>query len=397
MSVPLRVHAATHIGLEHHINEDAWSVAPTDEGGLVLLVCDGMGGMGRGDEASALAATTITEVMARGSGMPPERMRQALREADRNVRERLCGGEGEENPGSTAALVYVIDGAAHVAWAGDSRAYLLREDRVLDRTIDHKLVNAMIARGEITPEEAETSDFAHIITRGLGGRPVEAPEVRPEILSLPWKLAHGDVLVLCSDGLCDLVTDDELPGLVGQLPPDRATEALIEVALDRGGHDNITAIVARWEGSTYQEDDVATPVMRPERQVLPDLRTDMPEIELERADGRKVTEEIEQSELQRLLATTPSPAATPAAPRIDPVDAETVPGPQRFATPLSPPRPVGADQVTEPVLPARDTSPPSQRADRAVVGDEERPPPWAGIAMVLALVGGAAVAYLLFA
>jgi protein phosphatase len=371
MPVPLRVHAATHVGLVHETNEDSWAVTPTEEGGLLLLVCDGMGGMGRGDEASALAATTITEALEKGTGLPPERMRRALREADRVVRERLCSGTPGGNPGSTAVLAYVIDGVAHIAWAGDSRAYLLRDDRVLDRTRDHKLVNDLIDAGKLAPEDAADSDFSHVVTRALGGRGAGEPDVRPDTLRHPWKLLHGDTLVLCSDGLCDLVDDDELPMVIQRLPPDRATEALVEIALERGGHDNITAIVAHWEGSSYQEDDVATPVMRPERRHLPDLRLDMPELDPELDESPRVTEEIERDELERLVGATPPPSPAEA--------------------PQPPPPPVAEE-------PAGDdpTPPPSaSRAEHDEPADGARPPVWVAIpAAAVALLALAAWAWM---
>lgn len=295
MTLPLRVHAATHVGLVHHTNEDSWTVTPCDDGALLLLVCDGMGGMGRGDEASKLAVESIQESMLASRGLPPERMRQAIRAADVTVREVLCA-EHRGHPGSTAVMAYVIDGAAHVAWVGDSRAYLIRDHRVVERTRDHKLVEELVAAGQITPEEAKTSSLAHVVTRALGGRGPEESPVKPANLGHPWKLVHGDVILLCSDGLCDLVEDDELPALVEGLAPDRATEVLVETALERGGHDNITCIFARWEGATYKEDDVATPVMRGERSEIPDLRTwssDHLEAGLERSDDGRVTEEID--------------------------------------------------------------------------------------------------------
>jgi len=302
MTLPLRVHAATHVGLVHPNNEDSYAVGPPDDGGLLLLVCDGMGGMGRGDEASKLAVQQIQESMGGSRGLPPERMRQAIRTADEVVRAELCSGP-MGNPGSTAVMVYVTDGAAHVAWVGDSRAYLIRDHRVVERTRDHKLVEELVAAGQMSLEEARTSTLAHVVTRALGGRGPEEQAVKAGTLGHPWKLVHGDVIVLCSDGLCDLVEDDELPALVEGLAPDRATERLIEVALERGGHDNITCIVAHWEGATYQEDDVQTPVMVGDRIGIPDLRSwggDALDPGLDRGDDGRVTEEIDRDEAQAL-------------------------------------------------------------------------------------------------
>lgn len=261
MPTPLRAHAATHIGLVHDRNEDGFTVTETDEGGTLLLVCDGMGGMGRGDEASAVAVRTIVERMSSVDGLPPERMRSALRRADRAVRSALYDPQRRTQPGSTAAMTYIFDGAAHVAWVGDSRAYLIRDDTVVDRTRDHKLVEELIDAGQLTREEARHSALAHVVTRALGGREPDDPPVVAATLGYPWKLRNGDTIMICSDGLSDLVLDDELPDMVAEGTPEDVVERLIATALERGGHDNVTVIVAVWDGPDWIEEEHATPVI----------------------------------------------------------------------------------------------------------------------------------------
>jgi PPM family protein phosphatase len=267
MPLPLRAHSLTHPGLHHPRNEDTYTVLPTREGGLLLVVCDGMGGMGRGDEASKLAVDVLSEEMARNDGLPPERMRNSLRIADQRVREELCE-EGGELPGTTAVMVYVLDGAAHVAWVGDSRAYLIRDGRVVFRTRDHKLVEELVDAGQLTPEEARESALAHVVTRALGGRSVNEPTVHPATLGYPWKLQHDDRILLCSDGVCDLLDDDEISDLLADATPADATSRLVEASLMRGGHDNITCIVAVWDGASWVDEE-STPVMVGERQATP--------------------------------------------------------------------------------------------------------------------------------
>lgn len=291
MPLPLRAHSATHPGLHHSRNEDAYSVLPTVEGGLLLVVCDGMGGMGRGDEASRLAIDVLCSVMSRSEGLPPERMRLALRAADQRIRDELCAEI--EQPGATAVMVYVLDGAAHVAWVGDSRAYLVRDGRIVYRTRDHKLVEELVEAGQLTPEQAKESALAHVVTRALGGRPASEPPVLPATLGYAWKLHHGDRILLCSDGVSDLVDDDEISDLIDRIPPAEGTSRLVETALLRGGHDNITCILAMWEGSTGADDEVATPVIHPNREVGPERDSEL--------DGR-VTEEIDLVELEARVA-----------------------------------------------------------------------------------------------
>ncbi|HHO51211.1 MAG TPA: serine/threonine-protein phosphatase [Deltaproteobacteria bacterium] len=268
----LRTHAQTDRGLLHDRNEDSWAVIDTEEGGRLLVVCDGMGGMGRGDEASRLAVDSLVEAMTSLSeGSPTERMGIAIQAADVQVRDELCEDAGSQ-PGSTVVMVYVCGGAAHVAWAGDSRAYLVRDGAIVDRTRDHKLVEDLIDTGQLSREEARHSSLAHVVTRALGGRPSTEPAVRAATLGYPWKLMHGDRVLVCSDGLSDLVEDTEIPELVEAGSPEEVTAALVDLANARGGHDNITCIMAIWDGPSWEEDDVATPVMASSRLDIPDVR-----------------------------------------------------------------------------------------------------------------------------
>lgn len=290
------------MGLVHDKNEDSWGIVGTDEGGILLLVCDGMGGMGHGQEASALAVKVITEMMSTGAGFPPERLRHAIRTADSQLRKELCNDQ-RGLPGSTAVLAYVLDGVAHVAWVGDSRAYLVRGGVVVERTRDHKLVEELVAAGQLTAEEARHSTLAHVVTRALGGRSVRDPAVSASTLDQPWKLHNGDRMVLCSDGVSDLVEDAELPGLLGAADPEQDIQRLIDTALERGGHDNITAVIGVWDGPDYVEEDAATPVVAAPRDFIPDLRLDRepwmdPDDLAEHTDpafGGRVTEEIDIS------------------------------------------------------------------------------------------------------
>jgi protein phosphatase len=303
MTLPLRTYATTHVGHHHPRNEDAHAIVPLDQGRAVLLVvCDGMGGMGRGDEASRIALASIEASMtAVDAGLPPDRMRDALRKADVEVRNALCTGI-DGMPGSTAVLVYVTEGAAHVAWVGDSRAYLVRDGAIVDRTRDHKLVDELVEAGQITHDEAKTSAFAHVVTRALGGRPVHEPQVHPAQLGYPWKLRTGDRILVCTDGITDLVTDPELPNLLASQPPAEAAEALVRIALDRGGHDNITCIVAAWDGPSFEDEEGRVAPIGAIGGTLPPRDEDPAEVTFEFAPGRQ-TADLDRGDL--------APAPTP--------------------------------------------------------------------------------------
>ncbi|MCA9492872.1 MAG: serine/threonine-protein phosphatase [Myxococcales bacterium] len=375
MALPLQARSATNVGLHHPRNEDSHALLDLEDGARVLLVCDGMGGMGRGDEASQLAVEVITEELARQTGFPTDRMRHALRAADDVVRDRLCR-VGEGQPGSTAVMVYVQDGAAHVTWVGDSRAYLVRQGRVVERTRDHKLVEELVDAGQITAAQAKASALAHVVTRALGGRSPDEQTVRPGALGYPWKLMHGDRILVCSDGLSDLVEDDEIGGMVTEGTTDEVVERLVQVALDRGGHDNITVIVGTWEGPDWVEEDVATPVMPASREVgvedlrLPDEDATLPPFgkgdlfdsedtepnpppltpfePTDATDGGRVTEEIDPADRSNDSAPRTTPAGAPRA-TPPPTDRSTPAGAPRAATPAPAPSAAGSQAGQAPV------------------------------------------------
>jgi serine/threonine protein phosphatase PrpC len=228
---------------------------PTRDGGLLMLVCDGMGGMGRGDQASRLAVDVLATAFDESEAAPAERIQGAIDVADRAIRDALCAG-GQGWAGSTAVVAYVKDGVAHVGWAGDSRVYLMRGGTVIARTKDHKLVQDLIDSGQLTDEEARRSSLSSVITRALGGRPPEAAALTASLIEPSWVLENGDRILLCSDGLADLVEDDEVPGLLAPERLEATAEGLIGIANARGGHDNITVVVASFDETTPDPVDV---------------------------------------------------------------------------------------------------------------------------------------------
>ena len=327
MTLPLRVHAATHEGLVHDKNEDAFDVLNTEEGGMLLMVCDGMGGMGHGDEASAIAVDALADYMKVGAGFPPERLRQAIRRADVRIRDELCSGT-RGFPGSTAVLVYVVDGMGHVAWVGARRAYLIRAGPVVERTRDHKLVDELVQAGQLSEEEAKISSLAHVVTRALGGRSNTEKPISGSTLGHPWKFLHGDAFVICSDGVCDLISDEELPGLLEGAEPSEATRNIVQLALERGGHDNITVIVAMWDGPDFSEEDAATPMFE-QRERVPDDDVRIlggagisPPLPDDTMEAPRVTEELQVEDIppepRRASNKHPSDKETPLANDLDP-------------------------------------------------------------------------------
>jgi protein phosphatase len=174
-------------------------------------------------------------------------MAKAIRSADDAVRQALCVG-GHGFAGSTAAMAFLENDHVWVAWVGDSRVYHLRGPRVVERTRDHKLVQDLVDSGQLTTDEAKRSALGSIITRALGGNPPGVRPVEPATIEQPWLVEAGDRVVLCSDGLSDLVGDDEIGAWLHGAEAQAAAERLVGLAVDRGGHDNITVIVAAAEG-----------------------------------------------------------------------------------------------------------------------------------------------------
>ncbi|MGK4006009.1 protein phosphatase 2C domain-containing protein [Sorangium sp. So ce1036] len=228
------------------VNEDACGYAETQFGHLCVL-CDGMGGHYGGSEASRTAITTIFEVIEQTPAAVDPRavLRAAIEEAGRRV-YRLGGpAENRVRPGSTVVAMILHDRGVDVAHVGDSRAYVIRANQIYPLTRDHSMVQGMLDAGMITEAQAIGHPDANKITRALGMRPEVEVEVRPE----PMELYPGDVLILASDGLTDLVLNPDILGCTRQAlasgSVDHACRMLVQLANHRGGHDNITVQMAR--------------------------------------------------------------------------------------------------------------------------------------------------------
>jgi serine/threonine protein phosphatase PrpC len=222
------------------VNEDSSGYAETRHGHLAV-VCDGMGGHSGGREASQTAVRTIVEHVqqAPGGALPGALLREAIEAAGQAV--YAVGGDAptEVRPGSTCVAMLLHERGAEIAHVGDSRGYLIRSGAIQRVTNDHSMVQQMVDAGVLTPEEALDHPESNKITRALGMHPDVDVELRPE----PLALQRGDVLLLCSDGLTDLVSDSELGSITQShmsSGPAVVCQQLVALANDRGGYDNIT-------------------------------------------------------------------------------------------------------------------------------------------------------------
>jgi protein phosphatase len=235
----------TDQGREQYENQDSVIYLRDERDGChLLVVADGLGGTVCGQVASQLATQTIRQSFFStfGSSLTVnQRLELAVAEANRMVlhranRDRHCRGMGT----TCAALVLTAE-AAHLAHAGDSRIYLIRAGRIMQLTRDHSRAQRMLDDGLITEEEAANHPDRNWLDRALGLRPDLLPDIRPE----PIRLRDEDAFVVCTDGLTNLVRDEEIFRIVRRAPVERACEALVALANERGGHDNITVAIAR--------------------------------------------------------------------------------------------------------------------------------------------------------
>ena len=217
------------------VNQDAALALDLPQGGL-YAVADGMGGHAAGELAANLALDALSQHYLDGRGTPPARLAQAVQAANIAV---LRHAVGEYVGMGTTLLAALVDrGAVLIAHVGDSRAYLLRGSELHRLTEDHSWVAEQVRLGHMTEAEARDHQWRSVVSNALGGE----ERVRLELHGLPTQ--PGDRLLLCSDGLSSVVTDQELCAILARpLPPDTITRLLVNAANDGGGPDNITALI----------------------------------------------------------------------------------------------------------------------------------------------------------
>jgi len=284
--IHVTVEAMTDVGLVREHNEDNFLVADLDaqrhltaaddaatdanvsEHGFLLAVCDGMGGAAAGEVASQMAVDAVFEVMVHQGGTThrdgfARRLVTAVEEAGNRIYSAAKMDRSRRGMGTTATVAGLRDKVLFVGQVGDSRAYVLRRGELVQITKDQSLVNQLVEAGQLTEEEAEGFEHSNIILQALG----TTEDVQVDLTFL--ELRRGDVLMLCSDGLSGLVSADVLKDTLASAPSLRAAcEALVERANEGGGHDNVTVVCARFDGSALDEPEDPS-VLRPSYQQYP--------------------------------------------------------------------------------------------------------------------------------
>ncbi len=255
----LTVAALSHAGKSGKNNEDRYTVSSftTADGQPVLfaVVSDGIGGHRAGEVAAELAVNYIIENVSQSNGNKPlEIMENAIHAASQSIASRSASKADQQGMGATCACVWVAGDRLYTAYVGDSRIYLVRDAKLHRLTVDHTWVQEAIERGIIQPEDAHDHPNVHVIRRHLGS--VELPQVdfrmclnggegkEEAIKNQGSHLKAGDILLMCTDGLTDLVWDDEILRVTTTRSSLKSVaEDLVAQANERGGHDNITVIV----------------------------------------------------------------------------------------------------------------------------------------------------------
>jgi serine/threonine protein phosphatase PrpC len=228
--------AKTDTGLQRRDNEDsAYARAP------VFVVADGMGGAQAGEVASQIAVEAFEQGLPE-DGSPEERLATRAREANRRIHELSQTQSERAGMGTTLTAAYLDGDDLAIAHVGDSRAYLFRDDALTRLTQDHSLVDELVRRGKLTEEQAAEHPQRSIITRALG------PEPQVEVDTWMYPLREGDVILLCSDGLTSMVSEELVATVLARSESlEAAAQGLIDEANGAGGRDNITVVMFRLE------------------------------------------------------------------------------------------------------------------------------------------------------
>jgi protein phosphatase len=223
--------SVTDTGRKRRHNEDAFVREPP-----LFAIADGMGGAQAGEVASRLAAEAVKEGGGEGGG--EERVAALIQKANRRVYDSSGKDASLEGMGTTMTVALVEDGTVAIGHVGDSRAYLIRDGKLEQLTDDHSLVAELTRAGKLSEEEAESHPQRSVITRSVG----TDPDVDVDTLSVETQA--GDIFLLCSDGLTDMVDDEQILRIVNSKRSDLAAagKALVKAANKRGGQDNITVV-----------------------------------------------------------------------------------------------------------------------------------------------------------
>lgn len=239
----LKIFSKSDVGLVRKSNEDACKSGILPDGAAWAVVCDGMGGANGGDVASGIAVDRISEQILSGYSAEmgaadiQNLISDAVLSANDAVHARAGADDALSGMGTTVVVTVVSRGVAHIAHAGDSRAYLIAPDGVRQLTTDHSMVQEMVDKGDLTAQEAKKHPQKNIITRALG---VDS-FLQADYCEVPFPA--GNRLLICTDGLTNYVDEEQIFLLARESDADDLTARLVALAKQSGGSDNITVTV----------------------------------------------------------------------------------------------------------------------------------------------------------
>jgi PPM family protein phosphatase len=257
----LNVEAQTHAGMAGKNNEDRYAVASfvlSEEERMPVLfavLSDGIGGHRAGEVAAELAVNHMMQAVAHSDGRHIRKtIEEAITEASDAIAAHSAANQNLKGMGATCVTAWIVGDKLYTAYVGDSRIYLMRGGRIQQLSVDHTWVQEALEKGVLTPEMAREHPNVHVIRRYLGSPTPPEPDFRLKLFNdqgdqhaennQGLQLLPGDSLLLCSDGLTDLVWNDEILEIVRSKPNlKEAARTLIELANSRGGHDNITVVL----------------------------------------------------------------------------------------------------------------------------------------------------------
>ncbi len=244
----LEIASLTDVGRLRANNEDSyvyWEPDSSDDfarKGRLAVIADGMGGYEGGQEASRLAVETLRYVYEhKFDGSPQATLVAGMIEAHQTIQRYAIEHPQFTGMGTTCTALSIVGRELSFAHIGDSRLYLIREGSISRLTRDHSYVSRLVESGIVRSEDAESHPHRHILTAALGS----GSEVVPHTPDQPVPLNEGDVVVLCTDGLWSIVGEAELARIAPSEPPMEACQQLVDLALERGGPDNVTVLVLK--------------------------------------------------------------------------------------------------------------------------------------------------------
>lgn len=243
----ISAYGTTDVGKLREINEDSFVIGGfNDEEALgYALLADGMGGHNAGEVASSTAVNTVKQELEKTLDEKEHdkiiyNILSSIDYANKKVFELSIHDANKAGMGSTFVAAYIVEDKLYVANIGDSRAYLITNGEAIQITVDHSVVQELVEAGSITPEEAAVHPDKNIITRALGTEALVDADL------YEYSLKDGDCILLCSDGLCEMVHENVFPEILEKSKDlEEAANELVKTANENGGRDNITVVILK--------------------------------------------------------------------------------------------------------------------------------------------------------